>query len=148
MPDNGEVTNSPNVAAVTNRIDVGDWLLISVLAIQVAIFWIHPGSAATSLPVGWIMAFAAGMGRYPYIRDTVLLSAVTSAWKLIPGALMIFFFGLFPWIVYSRLDVLLVHGLRVFFPCAALSDIMAWALGATVGTIVFSVTAWFERLKS
>jgi hypothetical protein len=147
MLDNREVTHRPNAAAVTNRIDAGSWVLMSVLAIQVAAFWIDAGSAAISLPVGWLVAFAAGVSRYPYIRDTMLVSASMSAWKLIPGVLAMLFFGLFPWIVYSRLDVLFVHGLRAFFPAAAISEWTAWTVGAIVGVIVFSVAGWFERSK-
>jgi hypothetical protein len=120
---------------------------MAVLAIQVAAFWINAGSAAISLPAGWLVAFAAGVSRYPYIRDTMLVSAPMSAWKLIPGALAMFFFGLFPWIVYGRQDVLLDHGLRAFFPAAAISEWTAWTVGAIAGVIVFSVAGWLQRSK-
>ncbi len=77
----------------------------------------------------------------------MLVSAPMSAWRLIPGVLAMCFFGLFPWIVYGRQEVLLDHGLRAFFPAAAISDGTASMVGAIAGVIVFSIAGWLERSK-
>ena len=140
------------IGAVMNKspkgIDAGSWLLMSVLGIQIATFAINARSAAISLPLGWLLAFGAGVARYPFLRDVVLVSVRMPVWKIVPGTLLIYFFGLFPWSIYRHLDIVLVQGLRAFFPCAAISDLAAWIVGAIVGVIVFSPFDWFARPTS
>jgi hypothetical protein len=125
------------IGAVMNRspkgVDAGSWLLMSVLGFQIAAFAISAGSAAISLPLGWLLAFGAGVARYPFFRDIVLLSVRMPVWKLVPAALLIFIFSVFLWSIYRHLDVVLVQGLRAFFPCAAISDLAAWMVGAIAG---------------
>lgn len=140
------------IAADLNKspmgVDAGSWLLMAVLGIQIATFAMNARSAAISLPVGWLVAFVAGVARYPFIRDVVLVSVRMPAWKLVPGALLIYIFGLFPWSIYRHLDVVLVQGLSAFFPCAAISGCAAWMVGATVGVVVFSLRDRFVRPMS
>ena len=141
--------SSDRIVADLNKspmgVDVGSWLLMCVLGIQIATFAMTAESAAISLPVGWLLAFGAGVARYPFLRNVVLVSVRMPAWKLVPGMLLVYFFGLFPWSIYRHLDLVLVQGLSAFFPCAAISGLAAWMIGATVGVIGFSLFDWIAR---